>query len=163
MKLENLKVGDLIFEKERSILGSLIRLATKSWANHVALYIGDGQVIEANPGGTKIKSVNKYLYPILRKVRFFRINVSDDKILNMVEIAKTMNGYKYDYIQIISLFFLLKTGLKEELNGLEFKNFTICSELIDLSAKKAGIVLTSISSANVTPDDIMKSDLLIQI
>lgn len=163
MKLEELQPGDLIFDHTHDLFGLLIRKITRSWANHIALYIGDGKVIEANPGGIKINSVNKYLTPILRKVSIFRIKATSIQLYDMIENAKEMQDYKYDYFQIISLLFLYITKLHKKVPGFQIKKFTICSELIDISAEKAGINFTNKFSSNVTPDDIMKSDILIQI
>lgn len=38
----------------------LVRRVTNSWANHVFISIGDGQVVEAEPGGVRVRDVAEY-------------------------------------------------------------------------------------------------------
>ncbi|ACU71769.1 hypothetical protein Caci_2860 [Catenulispora acidiphila DSM 44928] len=38
----------------------MIRALTKSWADHVFISIGDGQIVEAEPGGVRIRDVSEY-------------------------------------------------------------------------------------------------------
>lgn len=38
----------------------LIRLVGRSWANHVVISIGGGQIVEAEPGGVRIRDVSEY-------------------------------------------------------------------------------------------------------
>lgn len=38
----------------------LIRTVTRSWADHVFISTGDGQIIEAEPGGVRIGDVSEY-------------------------------------------------------------------------------------------------------
>jgi uncharacterized protein YycO len=159
----SLQPGDLIFERSYSLLGLCIRTVTKSWANHVALYIGNNEVIEANPGGVKINNVNKYTKPLLRKVRFYRINTDENKLNNMIKYAKEMNEYQYDYLQIFSLFFLYITNLDKKIPGFQSNKYTICSELINVAGYKAGINFTEKFSPNVTPDDLLNSSLIYEI
>lgn len=38
----------------------LIRTVTRSWADHVFISIGDGRIVEAEPGGVRIGDVSEY-------------------------------------------------------------------------------------------------------
>jgi hypothetical protein len=38
----------------------MIRTVTRSWADHVFISIGDGQIVEAEPGGVRIRDVSEY-------------------------------------------------------------------------------------------------------
>lgn len=38
----------------------LIRTVTRSWADHVFVSIGNGQIVEAEPGGVRIRDVSEY-------------------------------------------------------------------------------------------------------
>jgi uncharacterized protein YycO len=38
----------------------VIRLVTQSWADHVFISIGDGQIVEAEPGGVRIRDMSEY-------------------------------------------------------------------------------------------------------
>ena len=38
----------------------LIRVVTASWCDHVFISIGDGQIVEAEPGGVRIRDISEY-------------------------------------------------------------------------------------------------------
>lgn len=38
----------------------LVRVVTRSWANHVVISIGNGQIVEAEPGGVRIRDISEY-------------------------------------------------------------------------------------------------------
>ncbi len=158
-----MKRGDLIFVRSKTITGMLIRLVTKSWANHVAIYLGDNKIIESNPGGVKILPVKKYIKSFTKKMRYYRILVDDDVIENFVKKAESKKGYDYDYIQIISLLFLHLFKIKKVISGIELQKLTICSELVNDPAREAGIFFTNLPSSNITPGDIMDSDIVYEI
>lgn len=44
----------------RGLLPWLIRATTRSWANHAFMSIGDGQIVEAEPGGVRIRDISEY-------------------------------------------------------------------------------------------------------
>lgn len=46
--------------KTRGIIAWLIRLATRSWCNHVFVVIGGGRIIEAEPGGARVADLSEY-------------------------------------------------------------------------------------------------------
>lgn len=42
------------------VLPWLVRTVTRSWANHVVISIGDGQIVEAEPGGVRVRDISEY-------------------------------------------------------------------------------------------------------
>lgn len=46
--------------KTHGLVALLIRVVTRSWANHAFVSIGDGQIVEAEPGGVRIRDIAEY-------------------------------------------------------------------------------------------------------
>ncbi len=46
--------------RTRGFVPWLIRVAGRSWCNHVFVSIGDGRIVEAEPGGVRIRDVSEY-------------------------------------------------------------------------------------------------------
>lgn len=141
--------GDIIVVKSRTLIGKVIRWTTKSWASHVAVYIGDGYVFEARPGGARTVPLTNYEgkkwdYKIYRLEAPKRLI---EKFINAL-IQKTGRGY--DYGQIASIAVERLCGLKIKAQN---KQLAICSEIIYESAKEVGIQVPEITQAYITPGD----------
>ena len=52
--------GDYIVVRTHGIVGALIRLVTRSGYNHAAVVVEDGQVVEAEPGGARLRPLSEY-------------------------------------------------------------------------------------------------------
>jgi uncharacterized protein YycO len=86
--LTNIKPGDII-------IGCSIRTPMPGWWDHSAIYIGNGEVINANDEGVKI-------YPLeivynRNKDIILRVNTTDDIREKAVEFAKSKVGYQFKY------------------------------------------------------------------
>lgn len=46
--------------KTSGLVPFMIRIVTRSWADHVFVSIGDGQIVEAEPGGVRVRDVSEY-------------------------------------------------------------------------------------------------------
>lgn len=54
------KLGDFFVVRTNGWLARIVRFGTHSTVNHAGIYVGDGQVIEARPGGAGFAPVSLY-------------------------------------------------------------------------------------------------------
>lgn len=154
-----LQPGDIILVHSHSLIGKLIRWTTKAWANHVAVYLGNNEVLEAKPGGVAKGSYDQYLQEGY-EVRVYRFQVSDEFIQEFIRSVLEKTGRKYDFGQIggLLLICLFHIDLKDQNSHL-----TICSELIYESAQDVGIPVPAIPKYKFMPKDIENWSILKQV
>lgn len=151
--------GDVLFYKKTDFfISKVIAFLTKSDYTHVAIIINYNEetnivtVVESNRfTKTKISQIflddNYVIYTIPNKTKEMQ-----DKILKFADLSL---GKKYDYLQVLGLFFslLFKKGRNEYFNN---KNKYICSELIDLAYYQAGVPRKNqLNIGNVTPFELI--------
>lgn len=160
MKLE---VGDIIFYKSNSFIGKVITKLTDSEYSHVAMYVGDNQIVEADrfikSRKTELNVVDK------RLIKVMRVNGGLDEQRRMLLLASLPHvlGKSYDYVRIGYLFIklLLNMDTKNIVNDL---NTFFCSELVDYLYLLIGIDLVPhVESHVVTPHDLEVSPELYDI
>lgn len=152
MALITCKPGDIIVVKSRTMIGRIIRSVTGSWASHVAVYIGDGLVFEARPGGAKAVPLSSYEGDTW-EYKVFRLLISKEQKEVFIHKLIQKSGYGYDYGQILSI--LIKQLFSVNLKA-QNRRLAICSELIYEAAKEAGIEVPPIKQAYIVPGDFLK-------
>jgi hypothetical protein len=152
----DVQTGDIIIVHSQTIVGKLIQLVTNSWASHIAVYIGNGLVFEARPGGARAVSLMNYN----GQYRVFRLNVGSEKISKFVEQLELKQNRGYDYGQIFSIALdqLFRITIKAQ-----NKRLTICSEIVYEAAQEAGIPVPPVSQAYITPGDFLNWNILTEI
>lgn len=148
------RVGDFGVVKTNGIIGHLIRIGTTSRWNHAFIYIGDGQIVEANPTGVEISPVTKY--PNIAWNR--HDDLSDDLRAKIVELARKEVGKPYAFVDIAALVLRI-LGLRFVSDNwlwrkLSSKNSWFCSELVSGCYRKAGMTLIQKRDDLVTPGDL---------
>ena len=121
--------GDYGVVKTGGIFGKIIRIGTMSRWNHALIYIGDGKIVEANPRGVAISTVDKYT-----KIAWnMHEELSDDHRQTIVDHAKSTVGRPYNF-GIIAMLALRALGLKVFplcfIHYLADHQGYICSELV---------------------------------
>jgi len=148
-----MKLGDFGVVRTGGWAGALIRYGTQSPVNHAFVYIGDGRIVEAEPGGAVISSTDKY-----DKVIWSSLPLTDTQRYLIVANAKKMVGVPYSWIDIAAL--ALRTrGVKSSLvnHRIEKMNRLICSQLVDRAYELAGVHLFNDGRlpGEVTPGDLL--------
>lgn len=151
--------GDIIVVKSNTIIGRIIRKVTNSWASHVAVYIGNGFVFEARPGGARAVPVSLY-EGSKWEYRVFRMRVSQPQKEAFINRLIQKSGRGYDYGQILSL--ALKHMFDIDLKA-QNKQLAICSELVYEAAKEAGIPVPETPQKYIVPGDFLKWRLLSEV
>jgi cell wall-associated NlpC family hydrolase len=152
----DMKHGDLIFVRGTDTISRIIEWLTSSKYSHVAMYIGNGEVIEAQ----RLRSVG--LAPLSEYDGKYDVytcpTLTDDQRKQIIEYARSMGGIKYDYLDIARLF--LRCVFRLEL-PIDDPTRIICSELIVKAYSKAGIKLVQgREDYDVTPEDVAESKML---
>lgn len=146
--MRRLRVGDIIFVKGSTELDKMIELTERGKYNHVALYIGNGRVIESQ-GGREIGLANLSDYAVYD---VGRVQMGVDQINELREYALAQQGKKYDWLLIIilalRLIFRINIPYKE-------RSRRICSTFVRDCYSHIGINLTCIE--NCTPQELSRS------
>lgn len=130
------RAGDYGVVKTNGFFAKLIRLGTVSRWNHAFIYIGDGQIVEANPTGVAVSSVDKY--PLIAWNQHEKL--SGDQREAIVFHASNLVGRPYNF-GIIAMLALRALGVKILpqwlVHYLADHQGYICSELVAESYDKA--------------------------
>lgn len=122
-------LGDVIFVKLKGPIADLVSDVEHSPYNHVAMYVGDGNIIEAN-GFIRTRVIPLSVYD--GEYEVYRIpNLPEYQKRKIVDYALSKVGTHYDYLKILGLF--IRFELFKRFRGWAERNHFICSELIDLS------------------------------
>ena len=148
------KPGDYGVVKTNGWAAKLIQVGTVSRWNHAFIYIGNKQIIEARPTGVVISHVDQY--PIIAWNQ--HENIDDTSRELIIKAANHFIGQPYGFVDILNILFRI-LGLKTLANTklfekLAMKQGLICSELVSLCYRDAGILLTDMPDHRVTPGDL---------
>ena len=148
--------GDYGVVYTQGIFGKLIRLGTISRWNHALIYIGNGQVIEANPKGIQVSPLSKYPEGTIAWNQ--HENLTPEERTVIVGEAHKLVGKPYDFFTILVLALRI-LGLKllsnmSLLRRLAENDGFICSELVDHCYDVAGVNLSDKPDYLVTPGDL---------
>lgn len=170
---DNLEKGDIIFTYDNRFfmgwISELIYSLTKTddddvKVSHVAMYIGDGLIIESIAQGVSIHSLKSY------KLEDYDLYVGrvkttkeiKEKVCEYTKVQAEKVGYSY--IQLIVLLFkkifkkIFKTAQKTK--DYDKKN-TTCAELVTEAYKQNGVVFFSkLESADVDASILFKNPLM---
>lgn len=99
--VNNLKVGDIIlYHKNNSIIGFIIRFFTRCFWEHTATYTGEGYLIEASPGGVKKIKIEPWLVNNDISLGILRsdINIPRETVIELEK--KIGDGYSYYKVMV---------------------------------------------------------------
>ncbi|WP_280696562.1 hypothetical protein [Kitasatospora sp. GP82] len=146
-------------------VGRLIRIG--QWLNgggfadfeHAFIYVGDGELVEAEPGGARLGPLAAYDG---RPIRWStsRFPLSDEQRRAVVAAARGYIGVRYsaaDYFALAAHHLHLPVGLLIKAYVASSRHM-ICSQLVDQCYRDAGIQLFTDSRwpGYVTPADLAK-------
>lgn len=137
--------GTLGLGKIRGFVGFLARIGQllngdfSPWT-HVYVNLGDGTVLQAEPGGARIVPLANYLPP--NAGRLLNIPLTDEQRKKVVQIAREMQGTPYsawDYISLV--LHRLHIRPKFVVDRVMSSGHMICSQLGDWILDRAGFHL----------------------
>ena len=164
-----LAAGDCILVDSNSFISDGIEWFENGKVSHVAVYIGNNEIVEATETGVKRNKVNKYYSKkynwCVRRIK----GLTADQSQKIVTSALSLVGKPYDFLQFIGLaiFYLVKklTGKKYYwLIGQSGDDMMICSEVFVKATRDAGIELFGgIDAKSITPQDLLENNNLVTI
>lgn len=106
---------------------------------HAFVDLGDGTLIEAEPGGARIRPIDEYDPAHVWWCDGIYGQVSPDVRLDIAEIARSFKGTKYSFLDYDALA-LHRLGLDTQWlqDYIGRTDHLICSQLADLAYSKAG-------------------------
>jgi hypothetical protein len=127
-----------------------IRRVTRSTVNHAFVYVGSGQIVEAQPSGARVSRVDRYPVVDWHQPPAGRGGAIAVRALALV-------GTPYGFADIVSVG-LLQYGIRPRLLRafVAREDRLICSQLVDLADDLAGVhdFTDGRSSGDVTPGDL---------
>ncbi|MEM7492206.1 MAG: YiiX/YebB-like N1pC/P60 family cysteine hydrolase [Pseudomonadota bacterium] len=144
----SLQPGDLILSTSAAWISKEIRGQTRSPVSHVAIYIGDGQVIEAIEGGVTIHSLTNALSDDYYAAAYRVDGLTPDDRQRMVRWLRTQEGRPYDTWGIVGQV----TGASDYINE---EDAWFCSELTFAAYEHIEKPLTTTSPGDSTPGQIL--------
>lgn len=148
--------GDILFVRTEGFIGAVIRWLTHSAVNHVALAVDERHIMEIQPeSGVRIieNPYSRYIRARLHRA------LTEEEQAAIIRTAHDLVGRRYDWSLIGALLFRL-FGWKTPLFRDDPSRW-ICSEAVDYAYLMAGIDLLQNRDRDVTPGELMQSDLLV--
>lgn len=154
--------GDFAVVRMNGNAGQLIRVG--QWLNgdgfadyeHAFVLVGDGMVVEAQPGGAKLTPLSDYLgRPMLWSSG--QITMTSGQRAKVVSAAHRYVLTPYSFVDYLALaahrFHIPLPGLRQD---IESSRHMICSQLVDQSYRDAGVELFADGRwpGYVTPADL---------
>jgi cell wall-associated NlpC family hydrolase len=149
------ELGDFGVTRTNGPAAWLIRLVTRSAVNHAFVYVGNGQIVEANPSGAAIGTVTEYPHAIWSHVP---LTTQQRHAIN--NAARSLVGTPYSWVDdaCIGLADLFGWHVPEPVRArLSRRSRLMCSQLVDRAHSMAGVHLFPDGriDGDVSPGDLL--------
>jgi len=173
--LQKLKVGDILVMTsiKKDKVGKIIKWGTGGNFTHVAIYVGEGYIIESIWDGVRRVHWSQSGYPGNYHVIALRHHNSEQlELSKVVAFVHSKIGLKYDYPFIIFAgiaFLLSRIGINARRfrNFFDLKNSFICTELVGdayFETIQVRLIKKEINRSQYEPNDFVKnSEVLEQV
>lgn len=123
ISLDNLEPLDqILYHKNKSIIGAAIRFFTRSYWEHAAIHIGNGTILDTAPGGTKKVAIQKWIDNPDVDLAVIRYNIPDKQ--SRITKATSIEGSGYNYIGVAGELWRILAG-NHDPYGLSIARVTI--------------------------------------
>lgn len=155
-----LEPGDYFLTQITGFGGLLIRVAqglAGDWSRytHTGIYLGDGTVIAAQPGGARIDPIESILE--MRPLAISVTGLEPHRREEIVALARSLEGRPYSFLDYLSIA-LVTLGIRPKwlLRYVESTGHMICSQLVDYVYEQCGVDLFDDGRphGDVTPGDL---------
>ncbi|WKB51320.1 YaeF family permuted papain-like enzyme [Eleftheria terrae] len=169
-----LRPGDIVLTAKNGLASLGIRLATLSPVSHAALYLGDGQIVEAVGDGVRLRHIDALMDEEAMVVAFRHPGTTAQTVAGLREFAQQKVGSRYGYVGVLlhAPFSIerrvcelpLVPGLVREfcMRGVALVQLGsgsndrfFCSQLVLEAYRHAGLPLTSAHPRWISPADIL--------
>ncbi len=169
-----LRTGDIILSAANGINSIGIRAVTLSPVSHAALYVGNGQIVEAVGSGVRQRSMQEFIAEEATIVAFRHPHIDGVQAALMQKFAQMHVGTKYNTAGIVlqAPFTLGRKFCELPIMPAAVRDACIrgsaaialgpvpndqffCSQFVLEAYKAAGLPLTAADPRLVTPDDLL--------
>lgn len=173
-RAEDLQTGDILLSSTQSLVSLGIRAFTLSPVSHAALYVGDGQVVEAVGAGVQQRPLADYLDSESTVAAFRHPEVSAQQAQRLQAYARGVVGQQYNPVGIVLqapftvqrrycelpvvpgfVRDLCVRGLGAVVMGAARNDRFFCSQLVLQAYQAAGLPLTSADPRLISPADLL--------
>jgi hypothetical protein len=145
-----MKCGNIVFVRGTDILSKIIEHFDGKFS-HVFLCLSENAILEAQ---YRKKS---YITPFHYQNADYEVidlNLTRAQKVRIQELALTLIGKNYDYIQIIS--YLIKDTIDRHFKIINNPNNLICSEIIEIILQDIGIIPNDKKLRDMTPNELFR-------
>ena len=144
--------GDIIFVGGNGPIDKTIRLFDHGDYNHVAIFVSDTQILEAQYN-TKVHVIENPYHGSNYVTDVVRMKMTDEQKEKLLKLKDQYIGESYDYGDIFLIFLRLEFGIHLQ----QFKNpkEEICSELV--AQLLVGLGLVDKSTVDLAPNEFYKA------
>lgn len=115
-------------------------IGSGSYFTHAFIYVGNGEVIQAQPGGAKRVLLAEALNG-RKRVAYSAFPLSDDERKIIVSAAQWYTGTPYSFLDYLAIADARILGSKRLERYVSTTHHMICSQLVDECYRRAGIEL----------------------
>ncbi|MEV0444036.1 hypothetical protein AB0I84_45275 [Streptomyces spectabilis] len=154
--------GDFALTKVRGIAGAFISVGQTlvgdaAPVHHAYVYVGDGEIVQAMPGGAEEIRLDNAAEPVLWSAG--RIGLTDAERIRICYEARSLVGTPYsfvDYASIALAHWRIRPGWLRDY--VADSGHMICSQLVDEVYRRAGVCLFDDRRlpGDVTPGDLWR-------
>lgn len=147
-----METGDIIFVGGNHLIDKAIRFFDHGDYNHVAMFVSDTQIVEAQYN-TKVHVVDNFYYdgPDY-KTAIIPMNLNDEQKAKLEKLKDQYIGEDYDYGDIFLIFLRLEFGI--HLQRFNNPKEQICSELV--GHLLVGLGLADDSVVDLAPNELFR-------
>lgn len=168
----DLRPGDIILTSAASLRSAGIQLMTFAPVSHAAVYVGNGQVVEAVGSGVRVRTLRKLLEEesIALALRYPELSAEQAQSVRSVALQKVGRNFNYVGVAMHVPFTLnrrvcelMPTAIRDlclrGVGGVHHlvtsKQALFCSQLVLQSYRQAGVPLTDADPRLISPADIL--------
>jgi cell wall-associated NlpC family hydrolase len=151
------KPGDFGLTRIAGKTGRLVSIGQRvigsgSYYTHAFVYVGNGEIIEAEPGGARRSTLQEG-----KHVAYSAIPLSCSRRSSIVRAAVALIGTPYSFLDYVAIGARRLAHIDALERFVEDSHHMICSQLVDEVYRRAGIELfPNRIPGDVTPGDLAK-------
>jgi Permuted papain-like amidase enzyme, YaeF/YiiX, C92 family len=171
---EELAPGDILLSADSTFVSTSIRAMTFAPVSHAAVYIGDGQLVDAMRPGVRLRQLNELLdeAALVLVLRYPDLTAGQAAAISEYAVHRTGTGFNFlgvtlhipfSFARRVCELPLVPTGLRDAcirsvgvLNHLAASDSRLfCSQLVLVAYRNAGVTVTAADPRLISPADLL--------
>lgn len=146
----DMQCGDIVFVKGKGIISWLIRFFDHGKWSHCAIVVNDkDDILEAQyPMKSQIVPFYFTDYEIVN------LKISEEQRQRVQELAPSLEGHSYDYIQILS--YLIKDTIDKKFKIINSPTNYVCSELVEIILQDINAIPKDKKLRDLSPNELFR-------